>query len=96
MRFDPALLPKILDGTKTVTRRPTSTTVNVGDLIEVTTNVTIKVIDVKTVPLGSLAQAEVEKEGFITFEEFKAFWARVYGDFPAGEPVLRIELERQT
>lgn len=103
--FGPELLPKALDGRKTVTRRtlygyqgfkrqynlgianvhPGPSTAHVGH---------IRILQVKTVRLGDIDDADIEREGFESRDDFIAYWMKVNrGAWRPNEPVYRIEFE---
>lgn len=102
MIFKPVLLEKVLDGTKTVTRRPLGRSgeapYRVGQTYAIQPGMArvsvgrIKVLDVGVSPLswikiGNAAQLE----GFETPEEFIEYWIALYGNFDGDQIVARIE-----
>ena len=104
MNFKPELCAKVLDGTKTVTRRP------VGQRRECQYQGgrgyavcpgrgkhqlgRMVVLDVRTEPVGAITDAEAVLEGFADRDEFVAYWRKLYrGQWDPDLPVFRIEFK---
>jgi len=103
MNFKPELCAKVVDGTKTVTRRPTN-----GKPCQyvVWGNYAVcpgqgkhqvarmVVLDVRKEPVGAITDAEAVLEGFAGRDEFVAYWRKLYrGEWDPDLPVWRIEFK---
>jgi hypothetical protein len=99
MIFGPELLPKVLSGEKTVTRRRTSR-YNVGGIYAVQLGqgkchvAHIKVLSVREEPLLTVTRrGESEREGFSNYGYFFGCWRELHGSVDYQEIVTRIEFE---
>lgn len=98
MIFGKGLIPAILAGEKTVTRR-TSTRYRPGSTYAVQPGrglrgvARIRVTDVRREPLGRLSDEEVAKEGFESQVDFAKYWISMHGRYDEETMVSRIEFE---
>lgn len=108
MIFGLARIPAILDGSKTVTRRPAKKdhagylpcryrpgrTYAVQPGRGKATVARIRVTDVRMEPLsGVYSPGEAQAEGFASVEEFCDYWLRLHGDMNAETVIYRIAFE---
>lgn len=84
LSFQPALLEKVLNGEKTVTRRKWPTNYKVGQIVSVAPGMgrlacgRVRIVDVSEVPLiQHLSADEARREGFEDGNEFLAYWCAV-------------------
>lgn len=102
MIFSPGLMPKVLDGTKTVTRRR----VKVGERScryvpgrsyavqkhrGAKAVARIRVVSVRREIFSDLTADEARREGFTDASEMRAWWIARYGAASYADPVWRIE-----
>ena len=94
--FQKSMIPRILDGIKTQTRRPLEeNNIKVGDVLPLRapwsqkTYGLIEIVRVYEQPIGEISQEEVEREGFQSLAEFKKTWGRIYGQ-TNGREVVRV------
>lgn len=107
MIFGPDLLPKVLDGSKTVTRRRVKyengkergCAYRRDGLYAVQPGRgrrgvgQLRVLTVSLDLLGSVDDADAHREGFACRADFVSWWERQYGSFDPMLPVWRIEFE---
>jgi len=103
MNFKPELCAKILDGTKTVTRRPIdgkTRIYKVGGEYAVCPGrgkhqvARMMVLDMRAESIGDITDGEAVLEGFADREAFVAYWRKLYcGEWDPGLPVWRIEFK---
>jgi len=101
--FGAELLPKVLSGEKTVTRRrlgwPNPQYYRVGRTYVVNPGRGrkhvghIDVWDVRTEPLGAITDEDARREGFESVAAFVSYWARMHGSHACSETIARIEFE---
>jgi hypothetical protein len=102
--FSPGLLPKVLDGTKTVTRRRVKPgedvcRYRVGRTYAVQERrggravARIRINSVRQERFSDLTRAEAHLEGFADASEMRAWWILQYGAAAYDAPVWRIEFE---
>ena len=105
MIFKPFLIRKVLDGDKTVTRRPSPSQYQgkEGKYVKIQPGMAresmayIFIVSVRTEPLGAITDAEAVLEGFEDRADFLGYWSQLYGgrDPDLSMMVDRIEFERQ-
>lgn len=104
MIFKPVLIAKILEGSKTVTRRPvddpTRCRYEVGKVYGIqpgmarTSVARIRILSADRGPLGAIDDADAVLEGFADRAAFVEYWRNLYDDgFGAHYPVWRIAFE---
>jgi len=87
MLFKNILIPMILSGRKTQTRRKRSGVWKVGDIVAVKNRPSskpacfIQIVGKYRQRLGDLSLEDIRKEGFNNFEEFRKFWKKIYGEW---------------
>jgi len=101
MLFKRRYLRKILDGTKTQTRRPSSgfsgRAYKVGDVVPLRDSfrgparAQILITRRFQQRLGDISLDEVRKEGFTSLEEFKREWMSIYGEWNPDQTVTVYE-----
>jgi hypothetical protein len=83
MLFKKPLIEKILDGSKTQTRRLSKQTYKAGRTYGVTcrryqkSQAHIQILQAKQQRLGDITREDVKAEGFQTIEEFKETWRKI-------------------
>lgn len=98
MIFGPEMLEKVLSGEKTVTRRRSSRYV-VGREYAVQPGrgqfhvAHVRVLSVRTGPMGEVGGEEAQREGFTSWGGFINYWEKMYGSIDFSETVARIEFE---
>lgn len=105
MNFTPDMLEKVLDGSKTVTRRPYNPKFPLGQYRtgrdyaicpgrgkHQVARMRVLVADLDDLG-AALTEWEANREGFVTPDEFKAKWVSLYGRFDPFEKVWRIQFE---
>ena len=99
MIFGPDLIGKVLDGSKTVTRRRPPVRYKVGRTYAVQPGRgkpavgRIRVTAVRTEWLGEITLHGCRHEGFRDRGEFADYWSKLHGTFDAEEEVAVIEFE---
>lgn len=98
MIFGPELLPKVLSGEKTVTRRRTSHC-KVGQVYAVQPGrgkrhvAHIRVLGVSQERVGVVYAGDIAREGFSGKRKFREYWVALHGGWNPDEIVTRIEFE---
>ncbi len=94
MIFRAELLAKVLDGTKTMTRRHVhGRTYHVGRDYAVQPGrgkhavARIRITENHTAFLGEISEHHARREGFPNASAFVAYWRKLYGDFNPSERV---------
>jgi len=103
MNFKPELCAKVLDGTKTVTRRPTNgkTKCSYQRYLDYAVCpgrgkhqvARMVVLDVREELVGAITDAEAVLEGFADRNAFIAYWQKLYRIWDPSLPVWRIEFK---
>ena len=105
MIFGPNLVGKVLDGTKTVTRRRLThrdgrdIRYRVGHTYAVQPGRGkphvghIRVLSVLAEPLCRMTDWDLRNEGFESRFEFESYWQRLHGSYDPDEPVAVIRFE---
>ena len=100
MIFKEVLLAKVLDGTKTMTRRSaTGRRYHVGRDYAVQPGrgkfavARVRVTGTRTEFLGDISYPDALREGFRSTVQFASYWFDLYGDFNQSERVQVIEFE---
>jgi hypothetical protein len=102
MIFGEDLLPKVLSGQKTVTRRrdkggPCRYAVGKSYAVQPgrgqTAVARLTVTDVSYEPVGWIDETDAAREGFTTAAEFIAYWQKLYGHYDPDVFVWRIAFE---
>ena len=99
MLFKKPLLEKVMDGTKTQTRRGTTRTYKVGRTYGVTcrryqkSQAHIQILQAKEQRLGDITLADVKAEGFQTLEEFKQAWIKIDGSWNPEQTVTAYQFK---
>lgn len=103
MIFKPLLLTKVLDGSKTMTRRSASgRTYHIGRDYAVQPGrgkhavARILVTSRREEFLGDIVYREARREGFQDIDAFHDYWCQLYGDFNPNERVQVIGFELVT
>jgi hypothetical protein len=97
MLFKKPLLEKIIDGSKTQTRRTSKQTYKVGQTYGVTcrryqkSQGHIQILNAKQPRLGDITQEDVKAEGFQTLDEFKETWIKINGEWNLNQLVTAYE-----
>ena len=95
--FKRSYIPRILDGSKTATRRLSRPMVRRGGSYHIRTSFfdylpeKIEVLELRTQRLGSMTEEDAEKEGFTNLEEFRGEWKAMYGAFDEEAEVWVVE-----
>ncbi len=109
MIFKPVLLEKVVDGTKTVTRRPANrmdadgnrvaSHYNVGKIVKVQPGMgrvsvgSIRIVKMDLRRLDDITDADAKREGFTSRNGFIVYWSELYNGFDESMMVWRIEFE---
>lgn len=105
MIFKPELAAKVLDGTKTMTRRPTrhedgKCPHRVGKTLAVQPGrgkrhvAHLRVVrETRHEALHEITERDARKEGFANVAEFLAYWRSLYGEADPMQPVCVIEFD---
>lgn len=100
LTFKRPLLSLILQGKKTQTRRlPNNHQLQEGRIYAIMDDWTegpkayVRITRKFQQRLGDITQADIQKEGFNTLEEFKALWIRLYGEWNPNQTVIVYEFE---
>ena len=104
MIFSPELLPKVLDGTKTVTRRRVpldggDSPYRPGRTYAVQPGrgqravARIRILSVRREAFSDITAEEARREGFKDASAMRMWWTQRYGPEGYGAPVWRIEFE---
>ena len=95
--FKKTMLPKIHDGTKTATRRPTRPMVKEGGKYRLKTELfkvhpdSIQVERLYQQPLGKMTQVDAQMEGYSTLQEFQEEWASLFKTYDPEQTVWVVE-----
>jgi hypothetical protein len=86
MLFKKHLATKVLDGTKTQTRRCTKKKYRVGSIQPVSNGYTkpagyIKILKKYRQPLCCISEKEAKKEGYNSTDEFRQAWIQINGNY---------------
>lgn len=99
MIFSPELAAKVLDGAKTVTRRLLPARYQSGKVYAVQPGRGqrhvghIKVTGVRTEIVAWISAADVRREGFNYFLDFRDYWTEIHGAWKPLETVVVIDFE---
>ena len=95
--FKKALVPKIVDGSKTATRRAKRPNVKKGKTYRIRVNYTgslshrIKVTDLYQQRLGDMTLDGALKEGFQDISSYRETWEAIYGPWDEDQMVWVVE-----
>ena len=99
MLFKKSLIAKVIDGSKTQTRRGTARTYKVGRTYGVTcrryqkSQAHIQILKAQQQRLCDISLADVKAEGFNTLEEFKETWIKINGSWNPDQTVTAYKFQ---
>lgn len=99
MLFKKQLLAKVMDGSKTQTRRLSARTYKVGRTYGATCRryqkpqAHIQILQAQQQRLGDITLQDVKAEGFNTLKEFKETWIKINGNWNPDEVVTAYEFQ---
>lgn len=97
MLFKKDLLAKILNSSKTQTRRSSARTYKVGRVYGISCRryqkpqAHIQILQARKQRLGEISEEDVRKEGFSNMEEFREAWQTIYGSWDPEQLVTAYE-----
>lgn len=102
--FKPEHAPMINNGTKTQTRRKGKRRWRVGSVHQCKLNFNkgskpfayVKITGVREEPLGAITPEDARKEGYMSIQEYKEVFVRIYGAWTPDEVVSVVDFERVT
>ena len=97
--FKREYVPRITDGSKTATRRPSRPMIRVGGTYRVRVDFfsylpeRIRVRRIYRQRLGDMTEDDAQREGFASLGEFREEWTKLYHSWDDGQAVWVVEFE---